>query len=150
MIYSWPQAIVSALRTSAIEGDPPFGLIFASFMCALTTGSLFFSHFTSHGNSIQASRHGLQLALSLSALSLLLTVYFETAINRFWALCVYEFCLGFYFPSLGFLRSRIVGDANRSNVYVLMRVPLNCFVFLSLQTVQEGMLRVCCGLIARD
>ncbi|KAF4452504.1 Major facilitator superfamily domain-containing protein 5, partial [Fusarium austroafricanum] len=39
MVYSWPDAIMSARTQARKWGNPPFGLIYADFMAALTIGS---------------------------------------------------------------------------------------------------------------
>lgn len=138
MIYAWSQAIVSARHRALTWASPPFGLIFANFMCALTLGSFFFNHLTWEHNSIQRSSHVVQLAVSLSATSLLVTVLVEAEWCRFWAFCVFEFCLGMYFPSMAYLKGRLVSNEQRGKIYGLMRFPLNAFVVLSLASVQKG------------
>lgn len=46
--------------------------------------------------------------------------------------------LGLYFPSIGYLKSDMIDDADRGTVYSLFRLPLNCFVVGMLSTVKEG------------
>lgn len=74
----------------------------------------------------------------MSALSLLVTVICDYQSIRFWAFCAFEACLGLYFPSIGYLKSRLIDDASRGKVYGIMRVPLNAFVFISLISMQGG------------
>jgi hypothetical protein len=137
-IYAWSQAIISARNLASTWAKPPFGLIFANFMCMLTLGSFCFTRLTWEDNSIQRSSHAIQMAASLSAFSLLLTVLLKGEWHRFWAFCVFEFCLGVYFPSMAYLKGRLVANEQRGKIYGFMRLPLNTFVVLSLATVQEG------------
>ena len=138
MVYSWSQTILSARALAETWGQPPFGLIFANFMSALTLGSFFFAYTSRQGNSVQISAHILQIALSASAISLLLTVLFKGEIYRFTAFCVFEFCVGMNFPSITFLRMSFVKESRRGRVYGAMRVPLNAFIVLCMTTVEEG------------
>ncbi|KEY75016.1 hypothetical protein S7711_01357 [Stachybotrys chartarum IBT 7711] len=138
MVYSWSQALASARQRSGTPGAPPFGLIFANFMCALTLGSFLFAHVTRKDNSLLLSSQTVQLTLSLAAAALLLTIVAQVEAYRFWAFCVFEFCLGMYFPSIGYLKGRLVSEEQRGKVYGLMRVPLNAFVLVVLSTIKDG------------
>lgn len=139
MVFYWSEAIISARAAANDTGDIPFGLIFANFMSAMTLGSLLFSHITRRSNSIQLSSHAVQLVTSIAASALLVVVLAQGELLRFWALCVFECCLGVYFPSMGFLKGNVIGDEYRGRIYGLMRLPLNIFVVASLGSVKEGM-----------
>jgi len=140
MVYSWSQTLTSArdLAFEWVRGKPPFGLIFANFMCALTLGSFCFNYLTCAGNSIRLSSSAVQVTMASASTCLLLTVWAAGESPRFWAFCVFEFCLGVYFPAMAYLKGMVVSDAQRAKVYGLMRVPLNTFVVLALVTVEEG------------
>lgn len=138
MVYSWSQAIISSRELSGSPDDPPFGLIFSNFMCALTLGSFLFAYLTRHDNSILLSSQVVQLALSVSACGILLTVLTKIEVFRFWGFCLFEFCLGMYFPSMAYLKARIVKEEERGKMYGLMRIPLNVFVLIALGTVSDG------------
>jgi hypothetical protein len=131
---------MSARALEETWGHPPFGLIFANLMGALTLGSFFFAYLSRGGNSTQVSSHTIQLTLSISATSLLFTVVLKAEMYRFWAFCMFEFCVGMYFPSMAFLKASLVNEEQRGKVYGLMRVPLNAFIVLCLATVKEGVL----------
>ncbi|KYK54434.1 hypothetical protein DCS_06392 [Drechmeria coniospora] len=153
MVYSWSQAIISAREMASTTGHPPFGYIFANFMCALTLGSFFYAYVTRGGNSIQLSSDSVQLSLAASAVSLLVTVTTTGEAFRFWSFLVFEFCLGIYFPSIGYLKGNLFGNEIRGKVYGLLRVPLNAFVTVSLVTIapgdasRENRFMVCGGLL---
>lgn len=136
MVFYWSEALISA--HSANGGDLPFGLIFANFMAAMSLGSLCFSRWTQDGNSVQRSSQAIQLALASAASSLLLVVLVHHELVRFWALSLFEFCLGLYFPSMAYLKGNIIGDEHRGRIYGFIRIPLNIFVVASLASVKEG------------
>lgn len=138
MVFYWSEAIISARSVANNAAPIPFGLIFANFMSAMTLGSLSFAHVTRERNSVQRSSHTVQIATSVAASALLVVVLVQGELARFWALCVFEFCLGLYFPSMGFLKGNVIGDEHRGKIYGLMRLPLNVFVVASLGSVKEG------------
>jgi hypothetical protein len=56
----------------------------------------------------------------------------------FWSYCVFEACIGVYFPSMGAQKGRIVDDGVRADIYGVLRIPLNVFVVVALTTTVEG------------
>jgi hypothetical protein len=46
--------------------------------------------------------------------------------------------VGMYFPSIGYLKGKVVEDGVRARVYGVLRIPLNIFVVVSLALVKEG------------
>ncbi|KAF4946325.1 hypothetical protein FGADI_11276 [Fusarium gaditjirri] len=140
VLYSWPQAIMSARAHERIWANPPFGTIFASLMGAMSLGTFIFLYASLEANSIQLSSRTIQLASSISASALLLTVLLRDEFSRFWAFCLFEVCVGLYYPSMAYLKGRLVQEERRGRVYGLMRVPLNVFTMLCLTTISEGKL----------
>ncbi|EWG50728.1 hypothetical protein FVEG_09863 [Fusarium verticillioides 7600] len=138
ILYSWPQTIMSARVHERIWENPPFGTIFSSLMGAMSLGSCTFLFASRETNSTQISSGAIQLASSISASALLLTFLLRDELSRFWALCLFEMCVGLYYPSMAFLKGRLVPEERRGRVYGLMRVPLNTFTALCLMTVNEG------------
>ncbi|KAG5771250.1 hypothetical protein H9Q72_002159 [Fusarium xylarioides] len=141
MLYSWPQSIMSARAHEWIWVNPPFGTIFSSLMGAMSLGSFVFLYASREANSVQLSSGAIQLSSSISASALLLTILLRDELSRFWALCLFEMCVGLYYPSMAYLKGRLVERERRGRAYGLMRVPLNAATFLCLITVSEGMLR---------
>ena len=150
---------------------PPFGLIFASFMCSMMLGSLLYnvklsssssssnsntsdnqnrsrsasssssSDHSSHSNlwsSLPSQITLLSTVFALAAGSLLLTVYFPAERSTFWGFCVFELCVGLYWPCVGFLKGSLVEDGVRARVYAVMRIPLNGILVLGLVMTREG------------
>jgi len=138
VVYFWSSAIISARQVAGIEQQTPFGLIFANFMCAMTAGSLMYGDLTHHKNSGGTSSLIVQVVPLIAALCLLITVATTNEWFRFWAFCIYECALGLYYPSMAFLKSRFVGDEQRGQMYVLMRLPLNIFVVFALGRITDG------------
>lgn len=140
VLYCWPQAIMSARAHERIWENPPFGTMFATLMGAMSLGSFMFLYASREANSIQLSSRTIQLASSISASALLLTILLRDELSRFWAFCLFEICVGLYYPSMAYLRGRLLEEERRGRVYGLMRVPLNVFTVMCLTTVNEGML----------
>ncbi|KAG9506566.1 hypothetical protein J7337_000099 [Fusarium musae] len=131
---------MSARARERIWENPPFGTIFSSLMGAMSLGSYTFLFASRETNSTQISSGAIQLASSISASALLLTFVLRDELSRFWALCLFEMCVGLYYPSMAFLKGRLVQEERRGRVYGLMRVPLNTFTALCLTTINEGMM----------
>ena len=136
--YSWSRTIISSREMDFTWTTPPFGIVFASLMCSLTLGSFCASHLSRNGTSVQMASSVVQLALSTASVSLLLAAWAHREVVRFWALCLFEVCVGTYLPSIAYLKGTLVGDEQRGMVYGYMRIPLNVFAVLSLITMGEG------------
>lgn len=139
MVFSWSQALLSArMAISEWQDLPPFGLIFASFMSATTLGSVLFKIHAYGHSGVQGSLVSLRLAAATASASLVTSVIAHSEACRFMAFCVFELCLGVYFPSMGHLRSKAVGDRRRASWYGIMRIPLNVYIQIAMMAVQEG------------
>jgi len=141
VLYSWAQTIMSARFHERIWANPPFGTIFSSLMAAMSLGSFIFLHASREANSIQLSSRTIQFASSIAASALLSTILLRDELSRFWAFCLFEICVGLYYPSMAYLKGRIVQEERRGRAYGLMRVPVNFFTMVCLTTVSEGMLQ---------
>ena len=140
MIFFWSAALKSARAGSAAGGggaELPFGLIFSSFMCAMMGGSLFFSLFAGKHNRESAAFVLLSDLLLASACLSAATLFADERL-LFWALCVFEACVGAYFPSMSYLKSEMVDDGVRGRVYSILRFPLNVFVVVAHSLDEEG------------
>lgn len=139
MVFTWPQALLSArMAVSEWQEQPPFGLIFACFMSATTLGSLLFKIHSYTNTGIQGSLTALRLAMATASASLVASVIAHSEYWRFLAFCIFELCLGAYFPSIGYLKSRAVDDQQRGKWYGLMRIPLNVYIQIALVMVEQG------------
>ncbi|PPQ75158.1 hypothetical protein CVT24_007486 [Panaeolus cyanescens] len=121
----------------------PFGYIFSSFMISMMLGSLLYTVIVSY--SQRAATKGSDSSLTLhaklssivcavSALALAASVYSRDERTRFWAFCLFEACVGMYYPVQGTLRGTLISNEHRATLSSLFRVPLNIFVVFSLLT----------------
>ena len=143
-VVFWSPALISARKDNASD-DPPFGLIFASFMAAMMLGSQLASRHMSSSSTTDPSRSAVSRSftaivglLHMSSWALSWSVFRRTELAIFLAFCTYEFAIGVYYPNMGVLKSILVKDEHRASVYALIRVPLNCFVFAGLALTKEG------------
>jgi hypothetical protein len=135
------------------ETHIPFGVIFATFMAAMMLGSLLFSHLSSRPSSSSPHKPStflrlytaylpsstlLTTCILLSSTTLLLPILLRSETATFWSYCIFELCIGIYFPSMGAQKGRIVADGVRANIYGILRIPLNVFVVVALTTTVEG------------
>ncbi|KKY34078.1 putative major facilitator superfamily domain containing protein 5 [Diaporthe ampelina] len=137
-VFFWSAALISARNVSGVTEDPPFGLIFASFMCCMMAGSVLFTTARSSHNITSAS-FTLKAAITFASASLLSAVLIGShEYLVFWAFCLVELCVGMYFPSMNFLKSKIVEDDSRAKIYSFMRLPLSTLVVLAHSLAEEG------------
>ena len=132
MIFFW-----STASLSNANADLPFGLIFSNFMCSMMGGSVVFSLFTSKHSRESAAFILMSVLLTASACLLAVTMVDDEYV-LFWALCIFEVCVGAYFPSMSYLKSEIVDDGSRGRVYSILRFPLNIFVVVAQSLDKEG------------
>ncbi|KXL49471.1 hypothetical protein M433DRAFT_159952 [Acidomyces richmondensis BFW] len=156
-MYLWIFFKFPALRlTHQLNGkgtDLPFGTIFAALMCAMMLGSMFFTWYTAlpAGRWVIPASNLLSLCLMVAACCFLIPVLTRDEEITFWCFCVFEICVGIYFPTMGNLKENIVDDGVRAKVYGILRVPLNIFVVIGLGLTREGerhrdfIFRICGG-----
>ena len=138
-IFFWSASLKSA-RLHADppnKKDPPFGLIFSCFMCAMMFGSQMFTRSLSK-TSTSASMSSVILVASASLLTTLLA---SREMVIFAAFCVFEAAIGIYFPSMGSLKGRLIADGIRAKAYGLLRLPLNIFVVVGHSLAEDGTTR---------
>lgn len=135
-VYFWSPAVIASRHLSGTTEPPPFGIIFSCFMAAMMIGSLIFSMMDLRRE--MGTARLLLSALALAANALLLPVAIQTEAATFWSFAVFETCVGLYFPSMSRLKSDMVDDSIRGQVYGLMRVPLNVFVVFALGVTRAG------------
>ncbi|WEW56385.1 hypothetical protein PRK78_001828 [Emydomyces testavorans] len=152
-VVFWSPAVISARKAvnPSVSHDPPFGLIFASFMAAMMFGSQLFAYLMRPSSSqlplesedpiptsLGRASWLLKTLLPLACSCLSWSVFRPTEVSTLWAFCVYEMAIGAYFPSMGVLKSLLVEGTHRASVYALFRVPLNCFVVAGLALTKEA------------
>lgn len=138
-VFFWSAAVISARKVSGVTEDPPFGIIFASFMCCMMAGSMIFNMARS-SHDVSSASFVLNAAMTFASVSLLSAVIIAShEYLVFWAFCLVELCVGMYFPSMSFLKSNIIEDKSRANMNSIMRMPLSTFVVLAHSLAEEGL-----------
>ena len=125
-------------------GAPPLGLIFAAFMVSYMAGSTSVSIVTRDAKSGRIAAT-LLVVLASTALTALIFIYIllssspagddkppEVAFAAFCAMCIFEFALGAYMPTMASLKAIYVPEDVRATVYSIFRVPLNAIVVVVL------------------
>lgn len=129
-VFFWTPSLQDArtsVSSSSTESVLPYGLIFSCFMASMMLGSLIFNYMMNSKRLSQAQL--LVYTFIVSALTFLTNLYFSSdEWVVFWMWCVFEVCVGIYYPCMGSLKGTIVEDGKRAATYALMRLPLNVFV----------------------
>ncbi|KAI5866113.1 DUF791-domain-containing protein [Durotheca rogersii] len=126
-VFFWAPTMKSAQRSA---GELPYGYIFSSFMASSMAAALTF-------NIVMQKR---PFKYSRLLIGILLAANFcfvklagpKTEDATFWLFCLFEACVGMYWPCIGYLKGRLVQDNARAEVYGILRIPLNIFVVVSL------------------
>jgi len=177
-VFIWvPTLQESSLNPSSL----PLGYIFSAFMVSMMLGSLLYTYITAHwyspststgsqkqasvGSSSSQGDASLLLHAQLSSLvCAAAAVTFAACVRvgkgkseegehlKFWAFCLFEACVGMYYPVQGMLRGSFISNEHRATLSALFRVPLNVFVVVSLMTgvssAREAVLTTCAVVLA--
>mmetsp|Transcript_17462 Transcript_17462/g.54941 ORF Transcript_17462/g.54941 Transcript_17462/m.54941 type:complete len:490 (-) Transcript_17462:90-1559(-) len=126
-VFNWTPALSSTVV------PPPYGLIFALFMMSCMSGasvSTLLDGVVSPAWRLMAI-YGAGCAALVTAAGVCNIPMLRLIFASF---CVFEFCVGIYFPSMGVLKSEVVPECVRGTMYNLYRVPLNGVVMVALLT----------------
>ena len=138
-VFSWAPALKDV---SAEPSGLPYGIIFASFMAAAMAATLAFGIVTAQLRLVRCVTLLLGLLGAAEAVFTLLSsttaLASLTEQHIFWLFCMFEACVGTYWPCMGYLKGQVVPDAARAQVYALLRVPLNVFVVAALLLTRDG------------
>ncbi|KAJ7809207.1 hypothetical protein B0H14DRAFT_2867562 [Mycena olivaceomarginata] len=135
-VFLW----VPALQEHSLLGLLPLGYIFSSFMLSMMLGSVLYTYLVaiSPESSLMTHAKLSSAVCALAALALAVSVSQPDERARFWAFCVFEACVGLYYPVQGMLRGALIANEHRATLSSLFRVPLNVFVVVSLLTGVAG------------
>lgn len=75
------------------------------------------------------------IVVAIASLCVAALVPHHTA--RIASFCVFEVCVGLFWPSLGYLRARYVSEECRATTLSLFRVPLNVIVVVVLANIES-------------
>ena len=139
-VFFWTPALRS---TTSATSQLPYGVIFASFMASCLAASLAFNTLMSSPGGtgkqpIVTHSKLLVFILGTAAFCFLLSTHPSSEQSAFWVFCLFEAAVGAYWPTMGTLKGKLIDDGIRSQVYGLLRVPLNVFVVVSLLVTGEG------------
>lgn len=136
-VFFWSPALIAAHNQFGLETVLPFGIIFSSFMGAMMLGSLLFTAATTTYAWVTSSQL-LRLVCTVASMCLLGASYFKSEWMVFWSFCLYETCVGIYYPSMAHQKGKVIDDGVRANIYGMLRIPLNIFVVVALSLTKEG------------
>lgn len=118
--------------TPAIDDIAPapinHGWMFANFMLSCMIGTELFTRVT----KVISVEKTLIVVFACASASMFLSSQFASYYLRMGMFCLFELCVGAYWPAIGMQRSKYVPDQIKSTVMNLFRVPLNLIVILSL------------------
>lgn len=118
--------------TPAIDDIAPreinHGWMFANFMLSCMVGTEIFSR-VSKTVSVEKC---LIIVLGCASVTMFLSAQFASYHLRVGMFCLFELCVGAYWPAMGMQRSKYIPDQIRSTVMNIFRVPLNLIVIISL------------------
>lgn len=129
-VFQWTPVLSS--------GNPPLGMVFASFMVCIMIGSSLYSimlakKFTAEQLLVCA------VMLAVAAMTICIFSTGETHIYlSFLAFLLLETSVGIYFPAIGFLRSQVIPEELRAGIMNWFRVPTNIITCASLLLVHNN------------
>lgn len=141
-MYSFVLEWTPALEVSSFEDDGessfdfveeklPHGTVFSSFMVSIMMGTWFYSKW------INQPSHGpierlLLFILMVSTCCMIVPPITSNRGLRFIAFCIFECCIGIFWPAISTLRSVYIPEDIRSTMMNVFRVPLNFLVVMVL------------------
>jgi hypothetical protein len=118
-VFLW----VPSLQEFSLMGLLPLGYIFSSFMLSMMLGSILYTFLSASSTESSLLTHAkLSSAVcAVSALALAIAVSQPTERARFYAFCLFEACVGMYYPVQGMLRGALISNENRATLSSLFR-----------------------------
>lgn len=126
------------------QGYPqqPLGVVFSCFMICILMGQAVFQILSSRQVEVP---HILLISIGFALFANFLLIFSTNPTNRrdttvsvsFLAFLVYQFGVGLYFPSMGYLRSRIIPEQHRWSLTNWFRVPINLISCVVLMLLHE-------------
>jgi len=154
-VFLWTPAL------SPNEQDIPHGFIFATFMLSSMMGSSLASRLMAR-STVKVEGY-MQIVFLVSAASFLLPVLTTFLLEpsaekggsisaggrlQLLGFCVFEACVGIFWPSIMKMRSQYIPEESRSTIMNFFRIPLNIFVCVVLYNVNAFPITVMFGMCA--
>jgi hypothetical protein len=124
-VFIWVPSLQEAATLNSSE-PLSLGYIFSSFMISMMLGSILYTSIVTRFAGSDSGTSGdsspvlhaklSSLVCAMSALALGTSIASESEKMRFWAFCVFEACVGMYYPVQGMLRSTFVSNEHRATV----------------------------------
>ncbi|CAA7396184.1 unnamed protein product [Spirodela intermedia] len=152
-VFLWTPAL------SPNEESIPHGFIFATFMLSSMLGSSIASRLMTRA-SIRVESY-MQIVFVISAFTLLLPIITSLLVSpssvkggsislsgsiQLFGFCVFEACVGLFWPSIMKMRSQYIPEEARSTIMNFFRIPLNIFVCIVLYNVNAFPITVMFGM----
>ncbi|KAL2527504.1 Major facilitator superfamily protein [Abeliophyllum distichum] len=152
-VFLWTPAL------SPNDEDIPHGFIFATFMLASMLGSSIASRLLARNLPTVESYMQIVFVISSASLLLPLLTNFLVAPSKvkgdglsfsgclqLLGFCVFEACVGIFWPSIMKMRSQCIPEEARSTIMNFFRIPLNIFVCIVLYNVNAFPITVMLGM----
>eukprot|EP00249_Psilotum_nudum_P003611 c17074_g1_i1 orf=407-1798(-) len=154
-VFLWTPAL------SPNDEDIPHGFIFAIFMLSSMIGSSLAARLMTR-SSIRIEGY-MQVVFLVSAVSLLMPVLSSFLVEpsggndgsialsghvQFFGFCIFEACVGIFWPSIMKMRSQHIPEESRSTLLNFFRIPVNIFVCIILYNVNAFPIAVMFGMCA--
>ncbi|KAI5080064.1 hypothetical protein GOP47_0005543 [Adiantum capillus-veneris] len=152
-VFLWTPAL------SPNDEEIPHGFIFATFMLSSMIGSSLASRLLAR-SSLRVEIY-MQLVFLVSAATLLSPVVISILTTssgekggsmtmpgrvQLFAFCIFEVCVGVFWPSIMKLRSQYVPEESRSTILNFFRIPVNIFVCVVLYNVNAFPITIMFGM----
>ncbi|THU73597.1 hypothetical protein C4D60_Mb04t24530 [Musa balbisiana] len=152
VVFLWTPAL------SPNDEDIPHGFIFATFMLSSMLGSSIASRLMTHA-TLKVESY-MQIVFAISGFTMLLPIvsYFLVAPSaqgdsisfggciQLLGFCVFEACVGIFWPSIMKMRSQYIPEEARSTIMNFFRIPLNIFVCVVLYNVNAFPITIMFGM----
>ncbi|KAG6506985.1 molybdate-anion transporter-like isoform X1 [Zingiber officinale] len=144
-VFLWTPAL------SPNDEEIPHGFIFATFMLSSMLGSSIASKLMARA-TLKVESY-MQIVFAVSAFTLLLpiistflgSISFGSSIQLL-GFCVFEACVGIFWPSMMKMRSQYIPEEARSTIMNFFRIPLNLFVCIVLYNVNAFPITIMFGM----
>lgn len=124
-VFLW---VPSLQESSSSPHLLPLGYIFSCFMISMMLGSLLYTVLvarhqrhslerpSSPPSSVTLHAQLSSIVCAVSALAFVVSILSSSEHTRFWSFCVYEACVGMYYPVQGTLRGALIANEHRATV----------------------------------
>ncbi|KAL1218169.1 hypothetical protein V5N11_002276 [Cardamine amara subsp. amara] len=152
-VFLWTPAL------SPNDEEIPHGFIFATFMLASMLGSSLAARLMAHSSPRVESY--MQIVFLVSGASLLFPIITSVLVTlskaksegmpltsciQLLGFCVFEACVGIFWPSIMKMRSQYIPEEARSTIMNFFRIPLNIFVCVVLYNVHAFPITIMFGM----